>query len=179
MTAKATKATTAPVAAPAAAAPTATVKLLVGEKAIKDALMSIKRRGQTLQMDIHQAACSVLAHVEKHSDIRLITELLTAMPEMARKNAMKEWFVKFGPVTIDGDDIEFVKGKGCDVNGGMLVPFWSLLPEPKYQAIEVEKFLDKAIKQLARDEKELGKPGLHTALMHKLAALKPANSIAA
>jgi hypothetical protein len=167
-------------AAPAPAQPVvATVKLLVGEKAIKDALMSIHRRGQTLQQDMHVAACSVLAHVEKHSDIRLITAMIAACPEMTRKNALKEWFVKFGPVTIDGDEVEFVKGKGCDLKTAMLTPFWTLLPEPDYKAIEVVKFLDKAIKQLARDEKELGKPGLHSALMHKLAALKPANTIAA
>ncbi|OSI20088.1 hypothetical protein [Bradyrhizobium canariense] len=178
MTAKKANATATPAVKPVAAA-TATVKLLVGEKAIKDALMSIHRRGQTLQQDMHVAACSVLSHVEKHSDIRLISALLAAAPEMTRKNALKEWFVKFGPVTIEGDEVEFVKGKGCDLKTAMLTPFWTLLPEPEYKAIEVEKFLDKAIKQLARDEKELGKPGLHTALMHKLASLKPANSIAA
>jgi hypothetical protein len=169
MTAKKANATTAP-----AQPVVATVKLLVGEKAIKDALASIYRRGQTLQMDIHQAACSVLAHVEKHSDIRLITDLLAAMPEAARKNALRDWYVAFGPVTFDGDTPVFVKGGRVDMKGAMLSPFWSFSPEKPYEAVDVAKLLDSVIKKLAKDEKETGSSGKHTAIMHALAKLKPA-----
>ncbi|KRR22151.1 hypothetical protein [Bradyrhizobium retamae] len=166
---KTAKATTAP-----ATPVVATVKLLVGEKAIKAALVSIHRRGQTLQQDIHQAACSVLDHVAKHSDIRLVTELLVACPDMTRKNALKDWFVAFGPVMIDGDEVTFVKGKACDVKGAMLEPFWMFSPEPVYVPVDVAALLDKIIKKLAKDEKETGATGKHTALMHSLAKLKPA-----
>src|SRR6185312_15120942 len=86
----------------------ATIKLIDGESAIKKALASIQTRGATLQRDIHTAACSVLAHVGKHSDIRLVTELLKALPDMTRKNAVKAWFEFYGPVTFaEGDVIKF------------------------------------------------------------------------
>jgi hypothetical protein len=164
---KATTATTAPVvAAPA-------IKLLVGEKAIKAAFVSIHRRGQQLQQDIHVAACSVLQHVAKHSDIRLITELLAAVPEMGRKNAMRDWFSFFGPVAFEQDTATFVKGKACDLKGAMAEPFWTFSPEKPYEAIDVAKMLDGLIKKLAKDEKETGKSGAHTALMTGLAKLKP------
>jgi hypothetical protein len=163
--AKATPAPAVTVAAPA-------IKLLVGEKAIKAAMVSIHRRGQTLQQDIHVAACSVLAHVEKHSDIRLITELLAAVPEMTRKNAMKDWFTAFGPVMFDGDTVEFVKGKPVDMKGAMAEPFWLFSPEKPYQAIDVAKLIDGVIRKLTNDEKQTGVK--HTAIVHGLAKLKPA-----
>lgn len=152
----------------------ATVKLLVGEKAIKAALVSIHRRGQSLQQDMHVAACSVLAHVEKHSDIRLISELLTAMPESARKNAMRDWFVAFGPVTFDGDSPMFVKGGKCDIKAAMAEPFWQFSPEKPYEAVDVSKLLDGLIKKLVKDEKETGAANKHAAIIHALAKLKPA-----
>lgn len=174
MTTKTATATTAP-----AVTATATIKLLVGEKAIKAALVSIHRRGQSLQQDMHVAACSVLAHIEKHSDIRLISDLLTAMPESSRKNAMRDWFVKFGPVMFEGNDPVFVKGKTCDLKAAMATTFWALVPEPEYKPIEVASFIDGMIKKLVRDEKELGTANKHAALIASLAKLKPANVIAA
>jgi hypothetical protein len=136
-----------PVAAP-------TMKLLVGTKAIEDALVSIHRRGQSLQADIHVAACSVLQHIGQHSDIRMAAKLLLAMPESSRKNAMRDWLVEFGPITFDGDNPVFVQGGKVRLGDAMAMPFWKLSPEKPYEAIDVSALIASTIKKLVKDQKE-------------------------
>ncbi len=145
MTAKTTKT--------AATAPA--MKLLADEKAIDAALTSISRRGATLQHDIHVAACSVLQHIGKHSDIRIVAKLLNALPDMTRKNAMRDWLAAFGPVAFDGDAPVFVQGRKIELAKAMKEPFWSFSPEKPYVALDVAKLISGVIKKLQRDEKEV------------------------
>jgi hypothetical protein len=152
MTAKKTAtATTAPAIKPEKAS---MMKLLVGTKAIEDALMSIHRRGQTLQQDMHVAACSVLAHIGQHSDIRMAAKLLNAMPEAARKNAMRDWLSEFGPITFDGDNPIFVQGGKVRLGDAQANPFWKFSPEKPYQAVDVAALIASTIKKLEKDQKE-------------------------
>ena len=166
MTAKATKATAAPA-----------LKLLVGVPAIEAALKSIFTRGQTLQDDIHVAACSILQHIGKHSDIRMANDLLAAMPEASRKNAMREWLATFGPIMFEGDKPVFVKGGKVKLGDAMAMPFWKLVPEKPYEAIDVAKFMASMVKKLVKDQKETKVD--HSQLIRKLETLVPANSVAA
>lgn len=161
MTAKKANATTAPA-----------IKLLVGVKAIEDALMSIHRRGQTLQQDIHVAACSVLQHLGQHSDIRMVAKLFNAMPEASRKNAMRDWFAAFGPVTFDGDTPVFVPGGKVKLGDAMANPFWKFSPEKPYQAIDVAALIASTIKKLEKDAKET--KANHAPLIAGLEKLIPA-----
>ena len=151
------------------ATPAPAVKLLVGVKAIEAALKSIFTRGQTLQDDMHIAACSVLAHVGKHSDIRLVNDLLAAMPEASRKNAMRDWFAKFGPVTFEGDKPAFNRNGKVYLGDAMAMPFWKLVPEKPYEPLVIDKFVAAMIKKLKKDAKETKRD--HSALINKISKI--------
>lgn len=153
MTAK-TKATAKPAVPVAAVKAAPGLKLLTGVAAIEAALKSIFTRGQSLQADIHIAACSVLQHIGQHSDIRLAKDLLAAMPEASRKNAMREWLATFGPIMFEGDAPVFVKGGKVRLGDAMATPFWKLVPEKPYEAIDVAAFMASMVKKLQRDQKE-------------------------
>jgi hypothetical protein len=165
------KAAATPSLKPAVAKPVtgATMQLLVGEKAITEALVSINRRGATLQADIHVAACSVLKHIGEHSDVRLIGALLAAMPDMSRKNAVRDWFVKFGPVTFEQDKAVFDRTGKVKLGDAMAMPFWKLVPEKPYQPIDMAKFIPQMVKKLERDTLETKVD--HTAMIAALNAL--------
>ncbi|MGX9389613.1 hypothetical protein ACWX0O_01685 [Nitrobacteraceae bacterium UC4449_H16] len=177
---KATKATT--VSAPKAAKAVKTVaeptmKLFSGQPAIEAALKSIFTRGQSLQKDIHIAACSVLAHIGKHNDIRLATTLLAAMPEASRKNAMRDWLSFYGPITFEGDKPVHVKGGKVSLGAAMANPFWSFSPEKPYEALDIAKFIASAVKKLEKDAKETKVD--HSAIINAMQKLVPANKLAA
>lgn len=168
MTAKTTK------AKPVASA----MPLLVGVKAIETALMSIAKRGAELQHDTHVAACSVLQHVGKHSDVRLIESLLTAVPDMTRKNAIRAWFEEFGPVMFEDEKAVFVKGKRTLVGDAWAKPFWSFKPEEKYVPLDLAAAFKSFVKKLEKDQKKVEGRN-HSALIAQLSKLAPANAVAA
>lgn len=134
-------------------APVAMV-LLDTTKDIDNALESIKRRGGTLQGDIHVAACSILMHLDKHQDIRIVERLLSAMPDMSRKNAMRDWLAHNGPVMFDGDRPQHVKGKAVSLAAAQGTPFWKFSPEKPYEPLVISKAIEQLIKKLQKDEKE-------------------------
>jgi hypothetical protein len=154
------------------AATPAKLVLIEGEKAIAKALDSIKARGASLQKDCHTAACSVLQHVGKHKDIRLVTRLLESMPDMTRKNAVKAWFEFFGPIAFtDKGEIKYAAEKPVQLGAAMGKPFWSFKPEAAYIPLEVGKAFDSFIKRLEKDHKETGRD--HSKLVAQLLNLRP------
>lgn len=159
MTAKATKATPAPA-----------LKLVVGEAAIKTELKAIFAAGQSYQARVHIAACSVLQHVGKHSDVRLVDVLLASMPELSRKTALMIWLAEFGPIAFDEHDkATFVKKGKTRLGNAMAMPFWKLTVEKPYQPIDIAKFITGAVKKLERDQKETKVD--HTAMIRALNAM--------
>lgn len=148
------------------ATPAPAVKLLTGVPAIEKALKAIFTKGQSLQADIHVAACSVLAHIGKHSDVRLANDLLAAMPEASRKNAMRDWLSKFGPVTFEKDKAVFNRNGKTMLGDAMAMPFWKLSPEKPYEPIVIDKFIAAMIKKLEKDAKETKRD--HSALINKI-----------
>ncbi|WP_316196621.1 hypothetical protein [Bradyrhizobium sp. SZCCHNS3053] len=150
----------------------ATLTLIEGESAIIKFLDSVKSRGASLQRDCHIAACSVLAHVGKHSDVRLITRFLESLPDMTRKNAVKAWFENFGPVTFgEQGAVSFNGAKAVQLSAAMGKPFWAFKPEVDYVPMDVAKSIDSLIKKLERDSKETQRD--HSAMVAKLLAMRP------
>ena len=45
----------------------------------------------------HRAACSVLTHVGKYRDVRMVDRLLEGVP-IAQRRRLRNWFAEFGPV---------------------------------------------------------------------------------
>jgi hypothetical protein len=148
------------------------LKLVDSVPAIEKLLASIKTRGATLQKDIHVAACSILQHVGKHSDVRLVSKLLESMPDMSRKNAIKAWFESFGPVAWnEKGEIKYQPATKLQLATAMGKPFWSFKPEADYVPLDVAKAFDSFVKRLEKDAKETGRD--HASLIANLANLRP------
>ena len=150
----------------------AAIKLVESVPAIEKLLASIKTRGATLQKDIHIAACSVLAHVGKHGDVRLVSRLLESCPDMTRKNAIKAWFEAFGPVAFgEKGEVKHNPATKLQLATAMGKPFWVFKPEEAYVPMDVAKAFDSFIKKLEKDHKETGRD--HTSMVAKLLAIRP------
>lgn len=149
----------------------ATFKLLDGVSAIEKAIASIKTRGQSLQRDIHVAACSILAHVGQHHDVRMVSKLLEAMPDMSRRNAVKAWFESFGPIAFDDKgQVKYNPATRLLLGDAMAKPFWSFKPEAEYVPLEIGKAFDSFIKRLEKDAKETGRN--HAAIVQAMTMLR-------
>ena len=126
---------------------------------IEAAIDSFKRRGATLQKDAHKIACSVLQHVAEHHDVRMVTRFLEAMPEAIRSNAVRKWFETFGPVGFDKKGPLYVADRKTRLADAINTPFWRFAASEgtEYKPLDVEKFLQDAVKRLRKDEKETGR----------------------
>ena len=84
---------------------TKAVTLLVGDAAISKAIASIQKRGAALDASIQLAGVSILAHIDKHHNVTLLSDLWAALPKGARKNAFAEWAMACGKVVVnEGQD---------------------------------------------------------------------------
>lgn len=75
--------------------------------------------------DIHQAACSLLAHVGKNHDARLVTWFIGAIPR-GHTRSVKDWFELFGPISFDGDKANYNPLNPPKLGDAMDAPFWRL-----------------------------------------------------
>ncbi|QIG69945.1 hypothetical protein EVB84_001 [Rhizobium phage RHph_Y48] len=136
------------------------VELHKGEIAIAKALKSIHTRGQSLQRDVHIAACSILQHIEEHRDVRVVDKfigmMVNALPESYRINAMREWLEKYGPIKFEQNKPVFMKDVATDLTGALQTPFWKLSPEQTYMPIDRVKAIDALIKKFQKDQEKTG-----------------------
>lgn len=148
--------------------------LLGTVKAIETAILGIHERGQTLQADMHLVACSVLQHVGKHKDTRVLLKLLNAMPEMARKNSLIQWFETFGNVKYSTEAKSFVLVADKPVRLGNAIdkPFWKFKANEgmPYEPIDMAKWIDQQVKKLTKDQAETKQD--HSALINAMRAYK-------
>ncbi|QPC44922.1 hypothetical protein HW532_20815 [Kaustia mangrovi] len=158
--------------------PIAPSELLTTEDGFKRAFKSIRDRGASLQRSVHIAACSVLQHLEKHKDVRMVQALFVALPKSYRTNALRDWFMAFGPVTFkDNKPVYTKKGatKGkVKLTAAMDKPFWEFSPEKPYVPLNPVEALDSLIKRLNTDAEKTDRD--HSALINTLTAAKQANA---
>lgn len=147
-------------------------KLPRGEAGIVKAFASIKARGAKLQMDVHIAACAVLRHIEEHNDIRLVAKLLEVLPGSYRTNALRDWFMAYGPIAFDKNKPRFVKDKPVELTKAMADPFWLFSAEPEYQPMDIAATIAALIKKLDADAVKTNRD--HSAIVTALEAVKPA-----
>ena len=135
-------------------------KLLVGATAINKAIDSIAKRGKTLDTDLHNAALSCLEHAIKHGDITLAERLVGAMPQQARKNAMRDWFINYGPFAYNAKNKKFTfkakEGEVYNVAEAAQTPFWEFKPEPEYVPFNVDKAILALVTKAENAVKEHG-----------------------
>lgn len=124
-------------------------KMIEGAKAIDTAIKSIATRGKKFEADIHQAAVSVLVHADKHGDITLAQKLIEAVPNLARKNALREWLMAFGKFGYDSENKTMTyNGKGSTlVEEAIETPFWVFKPEKDETLFDLNAAIHNLIKR--------------------------------
>ena len=134
--------------------------LLTTAKAIEAGIERIHVAGQTLQTDMHLVACSVLQHLGKHKDTRVLEKLMNAMPEMARKNSLILWFETFGNVKFSLETKAFVliKDQGIKLGEAIDKPFWKFKANEgvEYEAIDIVKYVNAQVAKLTKDAEKTG-----------------------
>jgi hypothetical protein len=155
--------------------------LYKGQANIDKRIDALFKSGQRVQAEMHKLACSVLAHLGEHKDIRTVQKFIAAMPDMARVNGLRNWFEQFGPIKFheaEGKDAAptatYVKGKAVDLGKAIDKPFWKFSAKEgqPYEPLNVETWAKAAIGKLQKDAKETGRD--HSALIH---ALQYANNV--
>lgn len=128
------------------------LKLLTGASAINTAIASISKRGKSLEKDIHVAAVSCLIHADKHGDITLAEKLVQAVPSLARKNALRDWFIAHGKFDYDAKakQFKFDKASTTLVEEATVTPFWDFKPEKEYIPFDLDKAIDTIIKRASK-----------------------------
>jgi len=91
----------------------------------KPSAVTKKRRASVTAENvlIHHAACSVLTHIGRHSDVRLADRLLEGVPATQRKR-LRSWFSEFGPVEFVGAKAKYRRGATISLGRAMDKPFW-------------------------------------------------------
>ena len=153
--------------------------IIVGEKAIKSAITSIKTRGTRLDSDIQNAALAVINHVELHGDVTLVNTLIAAMPKGSRINALLAWLENFGKVRWNKKKkcMVYDGKKNTDIAGGQAKSWLEFKPEPEYNGWDDKAQLIALVKRMkaARDaeksEEDEKKDKLDDALFAKLQEL--------
>lgn len=119
-------------------------------------ITSIKGRSAKLDNDIHQAACSALAHHVAHGDVTLINRLSMALPKSARRNALFAWALHFdGKLAMNTDKatkaespLMHAKGDGtADIDAAIEMPFWEFAPEPAYVQFDLNAAIAALLKK--------------------------------
>lgn len=132
-----------------------TVKLLTGGAAIEAAITSIAKRGKLFERDLHTVAVSTLDHAIKHGDITLANKLIAALGKSQRVNALRDWYINFGPFSYDATNKTMVHVKGSnktDLNAAMATPFWEFKQEAAYVPFNLEVAISRVIKQMDNAE---------------------------
>jgi hypothetical protein len=146
--------------------------LLTTVKAIEAGIVSIHTAGQALQTHMHLVACSVLQHVGKHKDTRVLMKLINAMPDMSRKNSLIQWFETFGNVkySTEGKTFVLVKDKPIKLGTAIEKPFWKFKATEGvvYQPIDVAALVAQTIAKLTKDAEKTKRD--HTGLINALKA---------
>lgn len=136
-----------------------TAKDIISADKLEAKIRDINTKGQSFQRSVHIAAVSILAHLEKHNDTRIILpfldKLMAALPKALRTNAVRAWFEFHSPVCFGKkDEITLDKAKTYKLAAAMVTPFWEFAAEAPYEPMNIDKFLKQAIAKLERDAKE-------------------------
>lgn len=157
------------------------VHLMTEASVITKAIESISKRGAKLDADIQVAACSIVAHIEKHGDITLAERLITAMPKGSRKLALVEYMLAFAKIRLldktNPDDAEaiasgrvfaFAKDKTTDIEGAIATAWHEFKKEKEVlEAFDVQAAVQAVLKRVASARKA-GTKILHEEALEQL-----------
>ena len=122
------------------------------------------------------------AHFGEHGDTSLIERLTNGLHSVARPNALRAWFVKYGPLTYSAKTGKFTKDKSDDANplnldGANASPYFVDTKEASVDSLlEIEGADKMFLAAIARLEKALKDdkvaPASVQAVRNRIAAMK-------
>ena len=154
--------------------PVIDVKLVQGKENIVKLITEVSVSGKKLEVMLHTAACSIIAHIEKHREVSLANQLIEALPSSTRKNALKDWFISFGKMTYDEESklMVFKKTAKTKQVEAEQMPFWTFQPEAEYKPFNLDVAITNLVKiATARQEKGNSKDVIPTAKLEQLKKL--------
>ena len=141
------------------------MKLFNNEADITKGIALSAKAGQSWQAGVHRILCSIVGLQAKDSDhktcLRLVNDVLKAMPEGSRSNAVKDWIHVYTGYYWNKEQKAFVfqkvTGFKLDLEAAIKEPFWLLTKEAEYQPIQDWTKLLKALVQKGlKDVEALG-----------------------
>ena len=139
------------------------MKFIETDAKIVEMIVSIGKRGTSIQSDIHRAACSILNRWCVSNDVSTATKhmnmLLEQLPTMVRTNAFKDWAVNMAGLvwSVDGEfayDKKKTKITVKQVQEAKAKALWEFKPEPKYQPTDADAMFLSLIEGLERKAKK-------------------------
>lgn len=73
---------------------------------------------------VHRIAVSMLAHMAKYGDVRIINRLLDEVKEELEKEALIAWFCKYGNVSMDDGNRFRLSGGKIALDAADKHPYW-------------------------------------------------------
>lgn len=152
------------------------VNLIKGKENILTAINQVSSTGKQLEVLIHNVACSILVHVDQHREVSLVNKLIEATPNLARKNALRDWFTSFGKMKYDEESKLMVFFKTAKTNSvdAEQNPFWEFKPEKDYVPFDllaaVTVLVNRAESKLEKGNKKDKIPTDKLAILRKLVA---------
>ncbi len=88
---------------------------------------ALNTSARELEQDVHLLACSLLADMEKHKDVRLVNKLIAAAAAASIDTIrLRLWFHLFGPIEFIKGKTKYKHGKPSMIEIAMATPFWTL-----------------------------------------------------
>jgi len=117
---------------------------------ISKAIKSIKSRGARLDNDIWIAAVSAMLNHSSFGSTNLLNDLVAAMPQGSRVNALRTFITAFGAVKWHNKKGIFVHDKqgSFDLEGAMSISWVEFKPEPDYKPIDAIALIKALIKKV-------------------------------
>lgn len=114
---------------------------VVGNDKVELLIKQVRRAGKNYDKLVHKAALSICYHAHDTGDYRKAQSLMDAMPNGTRNTSMRDWLVKFLPITYqqDTDTFVYAKDKRITDNKALLdhmeeadnKPYWKMKGEEK------------------------------------------------
>jgi hypothetical protein len=126
-----------------------------------------------LMADIHSHMVDIVEHVREHGDVTAATNLLNAIKNGVRRDAMANWFKAHGAMTGSQDDDgvftmkrdKSVKLDAIDIDAARNETPWDLTPEKKWTAFDLNKAIAALVK---RAEEKMNEEVPEGATGHKI-----------
>lgn len=127
--------------------------------ALDSAIDKIIRDSKTLQQRIQDVSVGILLHAFHTGDWRKANDLVKGLADGVRKEALVDWFVKFGGLEVSEADEQFVGFKGpehikANMDDAKATAWWTLRKVNPFAGFDLDAELAKLLKKHERAVKK-------------------------